>query len=115
MTCYWAHFTFQKLYLPRGKVLGGSTSINNNFYVWGSKHDYNRWARSGASGWTYGEIVGHFINVEDSRLINGSNGQRGNKGEIKLSNPHQTPLGNTHFLAGKELSKMARRTIKICG
>src|SRR6056300_385064 len=45
----------RRLYCPRGKVLGGSSSINGMIFVRGNSEDFNRWATLGASGWSYEE------------------------------------------------------------
>ena len=43
------------MYWPRGRVWGGSSSLNAMVYVRGHAEDYNRWAREGAEGWSYEE------------------------------------------------------------
>ena len=86
--------------------MGGSTAINANFYVWGSKHDYDLWEKMGATGWSFKDVVNHFISLENSCLINGSKTTRGQKGEVKLSFPYQTPIAKFHFDAGKELGEL---------
>lgn len=45
---------------PRGRVLGGSSSINAMIYIRGSKADYDRWAAHGATGWSYDEVLPYF-------------------------------------------------------
>ena len=54
---YWTepqpHVLNRKIYLPRGKVLGGSSSTNAMAYVRGNKEDYNDWAAMGNIGWSY--------------------------------------------------------------
>ena len=47
-------------YQPRGKVLGGSSSINAMIYIRGSKADYDGWAAAGADGWSYDEVLPYF-------------------------------------------------------
>lgn len=49
---------------PRGKVLGGSSSMSNLIYVRGNRRDFDRWARNGCPGWGYGDSVGLFRRSE---------------------------------------------------
>src|SRR5262245_46428185 len=52
------------IYLPRGKVLGGSSSMNAMIYARGNRKDYDDWAREGAVGWSYDELLPYFIRAE---------------------------------------------------
>ena len=54
-----------KLYCPRGKCLGGTSSINGMLYVRGQSHDYDDWARSGATGWSWHDVLPYFRKLED--------------------------------------------------
>ena len=56
----------RRLYLPRGKVLGGSGSINAMIYVRGNRADYDEWAAGGAAGWSYDEVLPYFKRSEDN-------------------------------------------------
>ena len=53
---------------PAGKVLGGSSSINGMIYARGIPADYDNWAKMGASGWTYEEVLPYFLKSENSLL-----------------------------------------------
>jgi choline dehydrogenase len=54
----------RRLYWPRGKVLGGCSSINAMCYVRGHPQDYDGWARSGAEGWSYADVLPYFRKSE---------------------------------------------------
>ncbi|MBR0908296.1 GMC family oxidoreductase [Bradyrhizobium japonicum] len=56
----------RSIYLPRGKTLGGSSSINAMVYVRGNRKDYDEWAQGGATGWSYDELLPYFIKAEDN-------------------------------------------------
>ncbi|MEP4293511.1 MAG: GMC family oxidoreductase N-terminal domain-containing protein, partial [Rhizobiaceae bacterium] len=51
---------------PRGRVLGGSSSINGLIYVRGQKQDYDEWAENGAAGWDYQSILPFFRHFENN-------------------------------------------------
>jgi choline dehydrogenase len=85
---------------PRGKVLGGSGSINGHAYNRGQRMDFDSWAQSGNRGWGYTDILPYFKRTE--RRIGGSDDgtYRGTEGELPV-----TDLGHTHpvceaFIAG---------------
>ena len=55
----------RRLFHPRGKLLGGSSSVNAMVYVRGHAEDYNRWAfEEGATGWSYEECLPYFVKSE---------------------------------------------------
>ena len=56
----------RRLFLPRGKVIGGSGSINAMIYVRGNRADYDEWAAGGAEGWSYDEVLPYFRRSEDN-------------------------------------------------
>ena len=54
---------------PRGRVLGGSSAINGMIYIRGQSRDYDRWARNGCDGWSWREVLPHFLRHEDNPLL----------------------------------------------
>ena len=80
----------RRLHTPRGKVLGGSSSINGLVYVRGNAQDFERWERQGASGWNYSAVLPYFRRAETR--AEGGNAYRGDSGPLQtrygmLSNP----------------------------
>lgn len=66
-SCDWTYYTEEepqlenrKLYWPRGKVLGGSSSINAMIYIRGNTKDYDRWRELGNSGWSFADVLPYF-------------------------------------------------------
>jgi choline dehydrogenase-like flavoprotein len=56
----------RRIYMPRGKMLGGCSSQNAMIYARGSRHDYDAWAAGGAAGWSYDEVLPLFRRSEDN-------------------------------------------------
>ncbi|MGV6875656.1 GMC family oxidoreductase [Pseudochelatococcus sp. B33] len=80
----------------RGKVLGGSSSINGMNFVRGLPSDFDDWAASGAQGWSFEEVLPFFKSME--RFEGGSDRFRGRDGPLKIE-PYRTILPITHHLA----------------
>jgi choline dehydrogenase len=80
----------RRLHTPRGKVLGGSSSINGLVYVRGNAQDYERWEAEGAAGWNYASVLPYFRRAETR--AEGGDAYRGETGKLQtcygtLSNP----------------------------
>ncbi len=69
---------------PRGRVVGGSSAINGLLYIRGQHEDFNDWAASGATGWSYPEVLPYFKKSE--RYDGGACEYHGNSGELNVSN-----------------------------
>lgn len=54
---------------PRGKVMGGCSSINLMMYIRGNKNDYDNWAYLGNPGWSYNEVLPYFMKSEDNKNL----------------------------------------------
>ena len=87
------------LYWPRGKVLGGSSSINAMCYVRGQPQDYDGWARSGAPGWRYADVLPYFLKSE--RQQHGASQYHGAEGPLSVEDLRShNPLTDTFVAAG---------------
>ena len=84
----------RRLYWPRGKVLGGSSSINALVHVRGHPADYDRWAEAGCEGWSFNDVLRYFRRSETN--ANGANAYRGGDGPLYVGNPES---GNEIFRA----------------
>jgi choline dehydrogenase len=56
----------RRIYLPRGRTLGGSSSMNAMIYIRGNRADYDEWAAGGATGWGYDDVLPYFKRAEDN-------------------------------------------------
>ncbi|KAK5638312.1 hypothetical protein RI129_012607 [Pyrocoelia pectoralis] len=73
----------KKCFCPRGKTLGGSSSINGMLYLRGNRKDYDAWANDGNVGWDYDSVMQHFRRIED---LQGVEDERyGKGGDLKLT------------------------------
>lgn len=81
---------------PRGRVLGGSGSINGLVYLRGSPHDYDRWAQAGARGWSHDDVLPAFQRIEHWEGAPGAT--RATGGPITVSEPHGLSRGAAAFI-----------------
>ena len=79
------------LYQPRGKVLGGTSSINGMVYMRGTPTDYDGWRQRGCEGWDWDSVLPFFKKAEDQER--GADDFHGVGGPLHVSNPVRSPLG----------------------
>jgi choline dehydrogenase len=73
----------RRVYLPRGRMLGGSSSMNAMIYIRGNSNDYDAWAAGGAHGWSYQDVLPYFIRSEDNER--GADSYHGVGGPLHVS------------------------------
>lgn len=90
----------RRMHCPRGKVLGGSSSINGMVYVRGHARDFDEWAEQGATDWDYQHCLPYFRKAEDWAF--GSDAYRAQGGPLSVNNGNQmqNPLYRTFIEAG---------------
>ncbi|MBO6866980.1 MAG: choline dehydrogenase [Thalassococcus sp.] len=93
------HLGGRRLATPRGKVMGGSSSINGMVYVRGHAHDFDHWRDQGADGWGYADVLPYFKRMEQSQ--GGQDGWRGTDGPLHVSRgKRDNPLTQAFVEAG---------------
>ncbi|XP_075996193.1 choline dehydrogenase, mitochondrial [Genypterus blacodes] len=96
-----AHMDNRVLYWPRGRVWGGSSSLNAMVYIRGHAEDYNRWQREGAEGWDYEHCLPYFKKAQWHEL--GENRYRGGSGPLHVSRGKTNhPLHKAFIEAGQQ-------------
>ena len=90
----------RSLQWPRGKVLGGSSSLNGLLYVRGQREDYDRWSALGNKGWSYDEVLPYFKKSEDQ--ARGADEYHGVGGPLKVSDLRiRRPIADFFIKSGK--------------
>ena len=91
----------RRLHCPRGRVLGGSSSVNGMAYVRGNALDYDGWAEGGAPGWSYAEVLPYFRKAES--FAGGGGDYRGSSGPLHTSRgTGANPLYDAFVEAGEQ-------------
>lgn len=91
----------RRLWWPRGRVLGGSSSINAMCYIRGVAQDYDDWASEGAEGWSWSDVLPDFIRSEHNSR--GLDALHGDAGPLHVSDlRHVNPLSRTFVDAGAQ-------------
>ena len=102
------HLGGRRLVTPRGKVIGGSSSINGMVYVRGHARDYETWESMGAQGWSYADVLPYFQRMEnwhggEDAGAAGDQGYRGTDGPLHITRgPRNNPLFNAFIQAGQQ-------------
>lgn len=95
------HLGNRRLATPRGKVIGGSSSINGMVYVRGHARDFDTWSEMGATGWSYADVLPYFKRMEHSH--GGEAGWRGTDGPMHVRRgKRQNPLYAAFIEAGRQ-------------
>ena len=85
--CYWSEpsqaYAGRKLFVPRGRILGGSSAINGMVYVRGQRQDFDHWAQLGCTGWSYDDVLPMFKKMES--YGGGNDAHRGRAGPIRIT------------------------------
>jgi choline dehydrogenase len=96
------HLNGRRVFTPRGKVLGGSSSINGLVHVRGQREDFDEWARLGNAGWSYADVLPYFRKSEDYQ--HGQSEHHGAGGPLAVSElPDAHPLCDAFIAAAQEL------------
>lgn len=91
----------RRLWWPRGKVLGGSSSINAMCYLRGHPDDYDQWAENGASGWDWDTVLPWFRHAESNER--GADAFHGDQGPLAISDlRYKNPLSKAFIDAGAQ-------------
>jgi choline dehydrogenase len=91
----------RQVFQPRGKVLGGSSSINGLLYVRGQHEDYDRWRQRGNAGWGYDDVLPYFKKAENQQR--GADKYHGAGGPLPVSDwRHADPLSEAFVVAAAE-------------
>ena len=97
------HLGGRVLATPRGKVIGGSSSINGMVYVRGHARDYDTWAEMGAQGWSYADVLPYFKRMENWHGVEGEPEFRGHDGPLHITRgPRSNPLFDAFIEAGRQ-------------
>ncbi|MEO5620748.1 MAG: choline dehydrogenase [Cypionkella sp.] len=102
------HLGGRRLATPRGKVVGGSSSINGMVYVRGHAKDFDTWQEMGAQGWSYADVLPYFQRMEHwhgepDGQASGDPAYRGHDGPLHISRgPRRNPLFNAFIEAGRQ-------------
>ncbi|MDJ0918074.1 MAG: choline dehydrogenase [Woeseiaceae bacterium] len=90
-------------YQPRGRVLGGSSSVNAMIYIRGTAADYGRWEAAGATGWSYQDVLPYFKKAQDQQR--GESEYHGTGGPLTVSDlRYKNPLSDMFVEASQQLN-----------
>ncbi|HJQ60077.1 MAG TPA: GMC family oxidoreductase N-terminal domain-containing protein [Vineibacter sp.] len=100
------HIDNRTIVFPRGKVLGGSGSINGHLYVRGQAADYDTWAQLGCRGWSWDDVLPYFKRAE--RRAGGDDAVRGRDGPLHVQDQRDPHLLSDAFVAANEALGLRR-------
>ena len=100
------HMQGRVFWYTQAKVIGGGSSINAQIYIRGNAQDYDLWAQSGCTGWSYRDVLPYFRRAESNSRL--SDEYHGTQGPLSVSDPWATlPIGEA-FLAAAEQAGLQR-------
>ncbi len=107
----WAYYTDaepqlgnRKLYWPRGKMIGGSSSINAMIYIRGHQRDYDSWAEQGNEGWSFADVLPYFKKAQHQER--GETALHGTGGPLNVADLRTpNPLSRAFVQAAQELGQ----------
>lgn len=103
-----SHLNGRRLYWPRGRGWGGSSSINGMIYIRGQPRDYDRWRQMGCEGWAFADVLSYFRRAECNE--NGADEFHGGDGPLHVSNGRSpNPLFRAFVQAGMEAGHPYRK------
>ncbi|HEY4450022.1 MAG TPA: GMC family oxidoreductase N-terminal domain-containing protein [Solirubrobacteraceae bacterium] len=100
------HVDGRRLFIPRGKAIGGSSSMNAMLYVRGRPLDYDSWEAQGAPGWGYADVLPYFIRSEDN--VRGESEYHGVGGPLHVSEQRSPRPLDRRLLAASEAAGIPR-------
>ncbi|WP_096602243.1 GMC family oxidoreductase N-terminal domain-containing protein [Calothrix sp. NIES-2100] len=107
---YWSepeqHLNGRKILCSRGKVTGGSSSLNAMIYIRGNRHDFDCWQELGNPGWSYEEVLPYFKKSENQQR--GASEFHGVDGALSVTNPLAPAVISEQFIAAAEQLGYAR-------
>jgi choline dehydrogenase len=95
----------RRIIAPRGKVIGGSSSINGLLYIRGQREDFNHWRQLGNAGWSFTDVLPYFRKAEDQSR--GADEWHGKGGPLAVSDMERLPVCDA-FIAAAEQCGYAR-------
>jgi choline dehydrogenase len=91
----------RRVFWPRGKVLGGSSSINGMVYIRGQAEDFDHWRQLGNTGWSFDDVLPYFKRAEHQ--VRGADGFHGTGGPLCVSDVAQHPICEAFIASAIEL------------
>ena len=91
----------RRVFWPRGKVLGGSSSINGMVYIRGQAEDFDHWRQLGNTGWSFEDVLAYFKRSEHQ--VRGADGFHGTGGPLSVSDVARHPICEAFIAATSEL------------